>query len=165
MMFSTVMNIICALLMLIGSIFMLISSLGIVRLPDMYMRMSATSKAATLGAACVLLAMAFYFREVSIVTRALAGILFVFATAPIGAHMLGRAGMPATCRCGKASCAMKWKASTIWQPVLSITTQPTLHPTPKNAIRANNRQVRPYGYSDAYSVFCRHCYFDFLGQK
>ncbi|NJO06812.1 MAG: Na+/H+ antiporter subunit G, partial [Chloroflexaceae bacterium] len=45
------MNIICALLMLIGSIFMLISSLGIVRLPDMYMRMSATSKAATLGAA------------------------------------------------------------------------------------------------------------------
>lgn len=79
-------------LMLIGAFFILVACIGVVRLPDVYMRMAATSKAATLGAACTVLSVAlFFFDDLGVVTRALVTILFVFATVPIGAHMIGRA--------------------------------------------------------------------------
>ncbi len=81
-----------ALLMLISTFFFIVSGIGLVRMPDLYMRMSATSKAATLGAACAFLAGALYFYDnPSVALRVFAGILFIFATAPIGAHMIGRA--------------------------------------------------------------------------
>ncbi len=81
-----------ALLMLISTFFFIVSGIGLVRMPDLYMRMSATSKAATLGAACAFLAGALYFYDnLSVALRVFAGILFIFATAPIGAHMIGRA--------------------------------------------------------------------------
>lgn len=81
-----------ALLMLVSTFFFIVSGIGLVRMPDLYMRMSATSKAATLGAACAFLAGALYFYDnPSVALRVFAGILFIFATAPIGAHMIGRA--------------------------------------------------------------------------
>ena len=52
---------IVALLLLLGALFMLLAGVGLVRLPDLYLRMSATSKAATLGASLVLLGAALHF--------------------------------------------------------------------------------------------------------
>jgi multicomponent Na+:H+ antiporter subunit G len=40
---------------------------------------------------CVLVALSLHFFELGIATRAIAGIIFLFMTAPIAAHMLGRA--------------------------------------------------------------------------
>lgn len=74
-----------------GAFFMLVAAIGVFRLPDLYLRMAATSKAATLGAACVLVALAIYFLEWDIAARAVAAVLFLYITAPIAAHMLGRA--------------------------------------------------------------------------
>ncbi len=80
------------LFMLISTFFFIISGIGLVRMPDLYMRMSATSKASSLGAACAFLAGAFFFYDnPSVALRVFAGILFIFSTAPIGAHMIGRA--------------------------------------------------------------------------
>lgn len=79
-------------LMLIGASFMLIASLGVLRLPDLFLRMSASTKAATIGTGSVLLAAAVYFGEVGVTSRALATIVFLLLTTPIAAHMLGRAG-------------------------------------------------------------------------
>jgi multicomponent Na+:H+ antiporter subunit G len=53
--------------------------------------MSATSKAATLGAGLVLLATAVFFNEFSITARVTATIVFLLLTAPVAAHMIGRA--------------------------------------------------------------------------
>lgn len=78
-------------LMLSGAIFMLLAGLGVVRMPDLYTRMSATSKAATLGSGLVMLAAAFHFGEFSITVRVLAIIVFLLLTVPIAAHMIGRA--------------------------------------------------------------------------
>jgi multicomponent Na+:H+ antiporter subunit G len=80
-----------AALILVGASFMLIASIGLVRLPDVYTRMSATSKAATLGAACALLAGALRFLEPGVSGRALAAIGFIMLSAPVAAHMIGRA--------------------------------------------------------------------------
>lgn len=74
-----------------GSIMILISSIGLLRMPDLYMRMSATTKAATLGVGLILIGTAIFFWEVGIVSRLLIIIVFLLLTAPIAAHMIGRA--------------------------------------------------------------------------
>ena len=79
-------------LMLIGVLFMLAGSLGVLRMPDLFLRMSSSTKAATLGTSALLLAVAVHFGEIGITTRALATIIFLMLTAPVAAHMLGRAG-------------------------------------------------------------------------
>ena len=80
-----------AILLLVGAAFMLLAAIGVVRMPDVLTRMQATSKAATLGVSCALAAVAVHFGELSVTTRAVAVILFTFLTAPVGAHMIGRA--------------------------------------------------------------------------
>lgn len=77
-------------LMIIGALFVLISSLGIMKFPDLYMRMSSTTKTVTLGSGLILLGTAIFFKETGVVTRAAVIILFVFLTAPVAAHMIGK---------------------------------------------------------------------------
>lgn len=84
-------EILSAILLLIGAVFMFVAGIGILRMPDLYTRMSATTKVATLGVGSTLLAAAVYFGELGITSRALATIAFVFLTAPVAAHMIGRA--------------------------------------------------------------------------
>jgi len=77
--------------MLVGAFLMFVAAVGIVRMPDLFTRMQANTKAATLGAVCVLVAVAVHFKDFGVTTRAVAIIVFFFLTAPVGAHMLGRA--------------------------------------------------------------------------
>jgi multicomponent Na+:H+ antiporter subunit G len=79
-------------LLILGAGFMLLAGVGLVRLPDLFLRMSATAKAATLGAALTALGAAAHFGEAAIVGRVLAIVFFLFLTAPVAAHKIGRAG-------------------------------------------------------------------------
>jgi multicomponent Na+:H+ antiporter subunit G len=83
---------IVALLLVLGAVFMLLAGIGLVRLPDLYLRMSATSKAATLGASLVLLGSAVHFGTAAVAGRAVVIVVFLFLTAPVAAHTIGRAG-------------------------------------------------------------------------
>lgn len=74
-----------------GAVFLLLAAVGIFRFPDLYSRMQAATKGATLGIALMLLGVAVYFDELGVTTRALLVIVFFFLTAPVAAHMLGRA--------------------------------------------------------------------------
>jgi multicomponent Na+:H+ antiporter subunit G len=74
-----------------GAIFVLLAAVGILRMPDLYLRISVTTKAATLGIGLILICVAIYFNEASITTRVLAIIFFLLLTAPVGAHLIGRA--------------------------------------------------------------------------
>ena len=84
-------NIVSDLLLLIGAIVLLLAAVGMVRMPDLFTRMQAASKASTLGIACVLLALAFHFPGISVNIRVIGTIVFFFLTAPITAHLIGRA--------------------------------------------------------------------------
>lgn len=84
-------DIVVALLMLTGTFFMLLAGIGILRMPDLFLRMSATSKAGTLGTGLVVLSAALEFNEFGVFTRAMAIILFLVITAPVAAHLIGRA--------------------------------------------------------------------------
>ena len=86
------MSAIVAVLLVLGALFMLLAAVGLVRLPDLYLRMSATSKAATLGASLILLGATAHFGAAAVAGRAVVIVVFLFLTAPVAAHAIGRAG-------------------------------------------------------------------------
>lgn len=78
-------------LMLIGATFLLLAAVGVARMPDLFTRMQPATKASTLGAACTLLAAAVHFGSIGVTTRAIITIAFFLLTAPVTAHLIGRA--------------------------------------------------------------------------
>ncbi len=78
-------------LVILGGFFCLVAGMGILRLPDVLIRMHASTKAGTLGSGLILVAVMFFFADTATVTRALATIIFLLITAPVAAHMIGRA--------------------------------------------------------------------------
>ena len=82
---------IIAALVLLGGFFCFIAGLGVLRLQDVLMRMHASTKAGTLGSGLILAGVAVYFGDLSTISRAVAAILFLLITAPVAAHMIGRA--------------------------------------------------------------------------
>ena len=78
----------------VGVAFMLISALGILRLPDVFTRMHAAGKAATLGVSCLLLAAGIFFGTLDNISefwRMVALIALFFVTAPIATTTMARA--------------------------------------------------------------------------
>jgi multicomponent Na+:H+ antiporter subunit G len=84
-------ELLAAALMLLGAFFVLVSALGAVRMPDLFMRMHAATKAGTLGAGLVLASAFIVFGTTAVATKALLVFLFLLLTAPVAAHVLGRA--------------------------------------------------------------------------
>ncbi|MBG9456302.1 cation:proton antiporter [Lysinibacillus sphaericus] len=76
----------------IGVLFIVVTAIGLVRLPDLYTRAHAASKSATLGVMCVLIGVFFHFWliEDHFNPRILLGILFLFITGPVGGHIMTR---------------------------------------------------------------------------
>ncbi len=80
-----------AFLLISGSFFSFVAALGMLRLPDTLTRMHAATKAGTLGAGLILFAEAAFYQEIGITLRAAAAIVFLLLTAPVAAHLIGRA--------------------------------------------------------------------------
>lgn len=92
---SGVLGIACALA---GTAFMALAAFGLLRMPDVYLRLSATSKSSTLGVALLLLGAALFFGQRQVTLRAAAIVLFVYLTTPVASHMIGRAARRAGVR-------------------------------------------------------------------
>jgi multicomponent Na+:H+ antiporter subunit G len=82
---------IAAALMLAGGFFCLVAGIGIVRMNDVFARMHAATKAGTLGLALICVAVMVEADTWVQVVEALFVFLFMIASAPIGAHLIGRA--------------------------------------------------------------------------
>ena len=83
-----------AAIILIAAFFLLVGAIGLVRLPDFYMRLHAPTKASTLGVGGILVA--------SMLVSAFQGragiaelliTLFVFVTAPVSANLMAQAAL------------------------------------------------------------------------
>jgi multicomponent Na+:H+ antiporter subunit G len=74
-----------------GTLFIFLAAVGILRMPDFFLRVSVTTKAVTLGSGLILLAAALYFSQPNVSGRVFAIILFILLTAPVGAHMIAKA--------------------------------------------------------------------------
>ena len=84
-------ELIAGVLLLAGAAFVLVSAIGVVRFPDVYMRMHAATKAGTLGAGLMLGAASVVFGDLGITVRSFVVFFFLLLTAPVAAHVLGRA--------------------------------------------------------------------------
>jgi len=84
-------DLLIAFCLLSGAFFMLVASIGLLKLPDLYQRLHASSKAATLGVALVLLGAALHSGDMGVVSRCIMAIVFFMLTAPVGAHLITRA--------------------------------------------------------------------------
>jgi multicomponent K+:H+ antiporter subunit G len=84
-------EILIALMLVVAGVFGLVGSFGLVRLPDAMTRLHAPTKATTLGVGGVLIASMLYFAvQGKVSAHELMITLFLFLTAPITAHFLGK---------------------------------------------------------------------------
>jgi len=88
---TSVLELVAAAALVLGGGLAFIAALGVLRMPDVYIRMHASTKAGTLGVLLIALALALTGVDAGVVSKALAVFAFVLLTAPIGAHLIGRA--------------------------------------------------------------------------
>ena len=79
--------------LLVGTFFIGVSCLGLLRLPDVFCRMHAAGKAGTLGVCLVILAAMLFFAslDTTVVLRGALAVWFQFLTTPAATHLLARA--------------------------------------------------------------------------
>ncbi|MBU1215246.1 MAG: Na+/H+ antiporter subunit G [Gammaproteobacteria bacterium] len=84
-----------ASLILLGSLFALLGSIGLARLPDFFTRLHGPTKATTLGVGAMVLASALYFTATrdGVSLHEIAVMVFLFITAPVSAHLLAKAAL------------------------------------------------------------------------
>ncbi|HUP44073.1 MAG TPA: monovalent cation/H(+) antiporter subunit G [Thermoanaerobaculia bacterium] len=85
------MSYLIAFFLLLGSTFLLLAALGVLRMPDLYMRMSSSSKGVSLGVGLLSIGLALHMDDPGVTTRAILLMLLFFLKAPVAAHVLGRA--------------------------------------------------------------------------
>ena len=92
--FAPWVQVLIALLLVVGGLFALVGAVGLVRFPDFYMRLHAPTKASTLGVGGVLLAsMVASWASGRVGLHELLITLFVFITAPVSANLLALAAL------------------------------------------------------------------------
>lgn len=79
------------LLVLVGGFFSVMAAVGLLRMPDVYTRMQAATKAGTLGVGCLVLAVATHFTTLDVILESILVIGMLFITAPIASHLIARA--------------------------------------------------------------------------
>lgn len=87
------MMIIASTLLLLGSLFALIAAIGVVRMPDIYCRMHAATKAGAFGVSLILLALCVALPTLRVFVQSLLIVGFFYLTAPVAAHLIGRVGI------------------------------------------------------------------------
>lgn len=82
---------ILSLLLILACAFVFIAAIGLLRMPDLYTRMHAATKAGAFGGSIILIVCIILYPSFAIGLKATLIILFFFTTAPIAAHMVCRA--------------------------------------------------------------------------
>ena len=70
---------------------MVVAALGVLRMPDLYTRMHAATKAGTLGAGLLLVGAAFVLGDPWVTVRAVLTVAFLALTVPVASHLVARA--------------------------------------------------------------------------
>ena len=84
-------DVLSAVLLLAGVALAVVAAIGLVRFPDVFSRMHAATKPATLGLLLIVLGAALQMDERGDAVKLLLVAAFQFVTAPVAAHMVGRA--------------------------------------------------------------------------
>jgi len=83
-------KIIISVLILLGSFFILVSAIGILRFKDLYARLHATTKATSFGLLLLLVGVSLFFNIFPVYVKSLLIIIFIYLTAPLAAHTIAK---------------------------------------------------------------------------
>lgn len=81
-------KIIVSILLLAGSFFILIASIGLIRLKDLYSRLHAATKAPSFGIFLILIGVSVFFNAPMVYIKSLFVIVFIYLTAPLASHAI-----------------------------------------------------------------------------
>jgi len=81
-------KIIISAFLLAGSFFILIATIGLVRLKDLYSRLHAATKAPSFGIFLILIGVSVYFNTPMVYIKSLFVVVFIYLTAPLSAHAI-----------------------------------------------------------------------------
>ena len=84
-------DIVTAVMWVAGSAFALLAAVGVLRMPDVFTRMQASTKASTLGLGCLLVGAALQFGDLPSFVRVVSIGAAVLLTTPVAAHVIARA--------------------------------------------------------------------------
>lgn len=84
-------QVLVAVMLLLGCLLGLLAAVGLHRFPDLFCRMHAATKPATLGLVLVALAVGLTVNSSGAIIKLLLVVVLQFLTAPVSAHMVGRA--------------------------------------------------------------------------
>ena len=107
---SVTVEIIISVFLILGACFALVGSLGLARLQDFFMRLHGPTKATTLGVGGMIIGSIIFFstgdQELSLHELLIA--LFLFITAPVSAHIVGKAALHRQLRCEERTRNVPW---------------------------------------------------------
>jgi multicomponent Na+:H+ antiporter subunit G len=78
-------------LWIVGSAFALLAAAGVLRMPDVFTRMQASTKASTLGLGCLAIGAALQLGDAASILKLVCIGAFLFLTNPVSAHVIARA--------------------------------------------------------------------------
>jgi multicomponent Na+:H+ antiporter subunit G len=84
-------EVVTAVVWLAGSVFALLAAVGVLRMPDVFTRMQASTKASTLGLGCLLIGAALQMGDFAALIRVACIGAFVLLTTPVAGHVIARA--------------------------------------------------------------------------
>ena len=90
---SAVLDILGAVLLVAGLVFVLVAAVGFVRLPDVFSRLHVTGILDTLGAPLMLLGIAVWSLPELVAAKLGLGLIFLFMTSPLIGHLLSRSAL------------------------------------------------------------------------
>ncbi len=96
-----ILRLVGVIIVFIGSVFLFLGGLGLLRMPDIYNRIQAGTKATTLGSMCVFFGLGIY--HPALLPRMLVLLAFIVITNPVSSHALARAAHFAGVRLTKGS--------------------------------------------------------------
>ncbi len=77
--------------LLLGGLLTLVAAAGVLRMPDLFIRMHAATKTGTVGVSSVAIGLMIHFNTITVTSRGILVIAFFLLTAPVAAHMIARA--------------------------------------------------------------------------
>ena len=97
-------------LLLLGATLVLLAAIGVLRMPDLFTRMQAATKASTLGLHCLLLGVAIQLADFPSFVRAIGIGAFVMLTSPVATHVIARAAYLTRVPLWQGTLVDEWRA-------------------------------------------------------